>query len=473
MLNSIIEIDKNQVGFFRFGELKKGLYLVTNDSGNHVFLDSENFNSFLDGSVRIKFPEKYEELKVKGFIKNELDFNSFAQAYSSKNAFLGKGANLHILVVTLRCDHKCIYCQAGAQSIDSQGLDMSIDTAKKALNFILNSPSRDITIEFQGGEPLVNWKTVEFVIGYCKKNNKNKNLSFTLVSNLSFMNEKILNYLKDNNVTICTSLDGPEKVHDRNRTALNGKSTYKNAVKWIKRIKKASKGRYIPSALTTVTRYSLPFYKEIIDEYAGLGLRSIHLRPVAPFGISKSAWERINYSAQDFIDFYKKSLKYIIDLNIKGNKIQERFTKIFLSKIFDKYDPGYLDLRSPCGASTGQLAYNFDGGVYTCDEARMLSRLGDNSFRLGEVGNIDYAAVVNNETTKVMAISSCLDNLPECSQCVYKPYCGVCPIHNYFTNKDIFRKSDFLCKVNKAVLNEIFLKLKDENTKKVFESWLN
>jgi hypothetical protein len=30
-----------------------------------------------------------------------------------------------------------------------------------------------------------------------------------------------------------------------------------------------------------------------------------------------------------------------------------------------------LELRSPCGAGIGQLLYNYDGKVYTCDEGRI------------------------------------------------------------------------------------------------------
>ena len=37
--------------------------------------------------------------------------------------------------------------------------DMSIATAEKVVDMAMRSPSDSITIEFQGGEPLVNWKS--------------------------------------------------------------------------------------------------------------------------------------------------------------------------------------------------------------------------------------------------------------------------------------------------------------------------
>ncbi len=67
-----------------------------------------------------------------------------------------------------------------------------------------------------------------------------------------------------------------------------------------------------PGALTTITRFSFPYYKEIINEYLKLGVDSIYLRPLTPLGMAKKSWQIIGYSAGEFLEFYKKSLDYII-----------------------------------------------------------------------------------------------------------------------------------------------------------------
>ena len=46
-----------------------------------------------------------------------------------------------------------------------------------------------------------------------------------------------------------------------------------------------------------------------------------------------------------------------------------------------------MELRSPCGAGVGQMGYNFDGKVYTCDEGRMIGRMGDPIFEIGDVND--------------------------------------------------------------------------------------
>ena len=54
-------------------------------------------------------------------------------------------------------------------------------------------------------------------------------------------------------------------------------------------------------------------------------------------------------------------------------------------------DPNYLDIRSPCGAGIGQIAYSYDGKIYTCDEGRMLGGMGDDIFCIGNVHSICHA----------------------------------------------------------------------------------
>jgi len=220
-----------------------------------------------------------------------------------------------------------------------------------------------------------------------------------------------------------------------------------------------------------VTRFSLRHPRKIVDEYIRLGLRGVHLRPLNPFAISHSAWKRLSFSADDFVVFYARAVDYILELNRKGKYFHERFAAIFLAKILGDIDPNYLDIRSPCGAGIGQLAYNYNGDVYTCDEGRMLSRRGENAFKLGNAVSDSYKDFISSPTVKAMCLASCLDNFAGCSQCVYKPYCGVCPLYNYSLAGDIFAKSAFLCRIHAGILDYLFTKLQDDNIKDIFYKW--
>ncbi|MBU6430518.1 MAG: SPASM domain-containing protein, partial [Cyanobacteria bacterium REEB65] len=250
--------------------------------------------------------------------------------------------------------------------------------------------------------------------------------------------------------------------------------SHDTATRWIGEILKRTRGKtFRVDALLTVTRHSLPAYKEIVDEYVALGSKGIYLRSLNPFGLARETWKKIGYSAEEFLEFYEKALDYIISLN--GKKVFfEQSAKIFLAKILGDDDPNFLDLRSPCGAGIGQVAYNFDGSVYTCDEGRMMGRMGDDSFKIGAVGAGSYSEMVSHEAVKALAVASCLDNQVDCSQCAYKPYCGVCPIQCYAEQGDIMGRMPLnaRCKVNKGILDILFTRLQDEKTRKIFQTWL-
>ena len=83
-----------------------------------------------------------------------------------KRRFLDYGPNLHMLVVTLRCNETCVYCHASRANMDAVHTDMTPEIAEKAVDLALRSTSPFITIEFQGGEPLVNYPVVREVVEY-------------------------------------------------------------------------------------------------------------------------------------------------------------------------------------------------------------------------------------------------------------------------------------------------------------------
>ncbi len=474
-----IELKNDRLNFFRFKNIKDKV-LMTNDFGNYSFLTKEEFRNLLEGKMGDSEP-KMKELKDRGFIKTDLNVDKALTLYRKRNASIFYGPFLHIMVMTLRCNYKCVYCQASAVDMNTNKYDMTIDDAKKTVDFIFTTPSPVITIEFQGGEPLVNWPAVKFVTEYTRQKEKEtgKKAFLALVSNLSLMDEEKFKFFMDNGVGLCTSLDGPEELHNMNRP-YPGQNSYKETVKWIERIKdwekeKAKEGIdiYLLSALLTVSRRSLKFYKEIIDEYLKHGFNGIHLRSLSNLGYSATAKNTIGYSTEEFLDFWKKSLDYIIDINKSGTYFMERGSQIILKKIIKAMDPGYVDLKSPCGAVIDQVLYNYDGKIFTCDEGRMC---GGDTFQIGKISGENstkkYNDLAEGDKVKTMVVASTLDNT-SCDNCAYKPYCGICPIVNYMETGSMTPQiqNTSWCKRHKAMIDYLFEKLQDPEIYEIFKSW--
>lgn len=466
--------------FVRFREVA-GRVVVTAPEGTWVVLSREQFAAFVEGSLD-PHGELAAALRARNMVQLEWSEEHTRQGIALRKRFLHHGPNLHILVVTLRCNETCAYCHASRAPIDAVHTDMTHETAERAVDLALASTSPSVTIELQGGEPLLNFPVLRHAIEYALERNRTmqKALDFTLVSNLAAMDDEKLEWLLDHRVQICTSVDGPPDLHDKQRKLVGGSAFGKTAY-WMRRINEAYEARgldpqlYRVEALLTVTRDALERADEIVDTYLELGCRALFLRPVDPFGFGGKNVHRLGYRISEYHAFYRRAVDRMIEKSLAGEQIVERFASIFLMKIMRADDPNYLDIRSPCGAGIGQVAYGYDGRIFTCDEARMLHEDGDDTFQIGHVDESTYRELMGHETVRALAIASNLDGQPDCASCAYNPYCGICPVHNHRTQGSIFgrmRESRW-CGVHKGIQDYLFEKLGegDPKVREVFERW--
>ncbi len=480
ILSKLGELSTDVPAFFRFREVG-GKVLITNQEGRYLLLEEEEFGLFVRGDVAEGTP-LYERLKAENFLRDHYDVVAAAEMLRNRKNFLFYGPNLHAFVITLRCNETCLYCHASRANMDALETDMSTEVIEKSVDLVLQSTSPFVTIEFQGGEPLVNWDGVVHTIEYALEKNRTvgKDLEFTMVTNLALMTEEKMDWLLEHKVQLCTSIDGPAHIHDKQRK-LPGLSSHERAVHWLRRIN-ARYGEmgldntlYHVEALLTTTRAALPLYREVVDAYVDLGVKSLFLRPLDPFGFAEKVAHVTEYPREDFMEFYRNALDYIIELNKGGVQILERYAAIFLTKILKGEDPNFLDIRWPGGGGIGQLAYSYDGTVFTSDEGRMLGATGDETFAIGNVHTSSYRDLVGHETVRALALASNLEQSPDCVGCAYLPYCGVPPVHSYKTQGTIFGRmhESNVCYVHKGIQDYLFEKLAeaDEETLAIFERW--
>ncbi|MCB9358617.1 His-Xaa-Ser system radical SAM maturase HxsB [Candidatus Woesearchaeota archaeon] len=445
-------------------------YLLTNDHFNYVWVTEDEFEK-----VKGKDVDAGSELFTR-LVDSDMILKSSEQTdsvVSRSKDYMNKlfvGPSLHIVVMTKRCNQTCGYCHASALNSNKEEFDLSLKNAKRYTELIMNSPNPNITIEFQGGEPLLNYDMIKYIIEYANELNKTKkkDLRFSIVSNMEIMDDEKFDYLISKKVGLCTSIDGPKVLHDHNRPSWKSKSSHDIATGWIK--KANERGIYV-GALTTISKKSISMPKEIVDEFVRLGLKSLHLRELNFIGRATGTWNKISYTAEEFIEFWKTAADYIIELNKKGIYIEERRLKIILEKVLNKYEPGYLDMTTPCGAVIGQISYNYDGNIFTCDEGRLI---GEEIFRVGNAESKSIKEIMASEKT-MQLLSTTINDTYYCDQCVYKAYCGVCPACNYAQTgnliTDVLRTSR--CKINMATFDYVFQKLNDPEARKVLERWVS
>jgi len=462
---------------FNFLRLPNSNELITNIVGDYLILPSGSIRNIVKRKISKKNDKEFYLDLVSNYFISETPLNPLidilALKYRTKKEFISSFTRLHIFAITLRCDHQCNYCQVSRQTQNSKEFDMSIGVIDRSIDLMLKSPSDYLTMEFQGGEPLLVFDKIKYAIDTTKVKNKEsrKKINYVICTNLSHLNLEILEYCKENNILISCSLDGPEFIHNHNRIY-----TYNSYKSTITGIRKAQEflGKDRVSALMTTTTISLDYPVEIIDEYRKRGLNSIFLRAINPYGYALRS-SKNRYSTSQFLDFYKKALKYIISINLKGELFIEDFAKIVLTKILTPFNVRYVDLQSPSGIVTGVVVYNRDGKVYASDESRMLGEMGDYAFLLGNVMEDNYESIFYGSKVKTLSKYMLNECLAGCHNCVFQVYCGADPVHNYNTQNDLYGKrySNVNCAKNKEIFTFLF-ELIDHNADvlEVFKSWV-
>lgn len=463
---------------FKFERLHDDKYVITNLVGEFLVLKDKDLHQLVEKQIPSS-SHITSELRSKHFIRYPGETSPpqlLGLKLRTKYRCLADFTSLHIFVVTLRCDHSCPYCQVSRQTEDKSSFDMSQSMADKALDFVFRSPSPSIKIEFQGGEPLLNFELIQYIVEQAKIRNQeaNRQLGFVIATTLSLITDDALEFCRQHSICLSSSLDGPEDLHNSNRPR-PGKNSHQKFVDGLEKARSVL-GYDQVSALMTTTDNSLPRVKEIIDEYLRLGFSEIFLRHLSPYGFAIKTKKYLAYSTEKWINFYKEGLDYIIQLNKAGIHFVEQSTATILTKMLTSDDAAYVDLMSPAGIGIAAIVFNYDGSVYASDESRMLAEMGDYQFRLGSVLDNTYEEIMLSDPLLNALEETFTQSVPMCSDCAFEPYCGADPIYHHAIHQDhIARKPDSeFCKRNMSIFKHLInLMQSDSETKAIFLKWAN
>jgi len=463
---------------FKFERLDDKEVILTNMVGQYALISRDKLENLVSHNLD-QSDTDYITLRSKHFIAEENDKNSYellSLKVRTKYSNLRNFTNLHMFVVTLRCDHSCQYCQVSRQSENKAAFDMTVETANKSLDLVFQSPNPSIKIEFQGGEPLLNFDLIKHIVQSAELRNviEKRNLQFVITTTLTLLTDEILQFCKDHQIYLSSSLDGPEDLHNKNRPRPD-KNSHQLFVKGL------SKARDVlgidgVSALMTTSPLSLNRVKDIIDEYVKLGFNGIFLRHLSPYGFALKTKSYQAYGVNRWLDFYKEGLEYIIELNKNGIYFTEFFSAILLSKILTSEDSGFVDLMNPAGIGIAAITFNYDGDVYASDESRMLKEMGDTSFKLGNVHSSSYSEIFTSDALLNALEDSFTLSAPMCCDCAFEQYCGADPVFHHATFGDYLGKkpeSEFCNRMMGSIKHLITLMEKDSETKAIFMRWVN
>lgn len=463
---------------FNFIALSNGNWLISNSTGAFSYLAKrEMLENIINLDMdKIEAP-MMEHLIANNFVSPNDEVNLRASILSSGLATQLAGSinspSLFMIVPTLRCDHDCGYCQVSRVPLDKQGFDADIELIDKILSYISSIKNDQIKIEFQGGEPLLAFDYIKLFYEKACIKLAGIEVSYVICTATGPLHDSIIEWAKDKDIIFSVSLDGPSEVHNFNRPSQYF-DAYKTTGESIRKIQ-SELGQFRVNCLTTISKNSLSYPHEIVDSYIALNFSSLFLRPISPFGFAAKTQRQQGYSVKEFMEFYKKALHYIIEINQK-NLFVEEMALIHLRKMFQPLKNSYVDLQSPSGYAFGALVFNYDGKVFGSDEARMLWQ----SIKLNELvlDDLSSPALLWSENTPSVSILkssfSCVSS--GCEDCAFLPYCGADPMFHLATQGDSMgdKSISFFCGYQKEMFDLLFVLWEtDQQARKVFDSWLN
>ena len=460
---------------FNFHRLDEGNVFISNIAGENTVISANDFKSFCNHELQSTV-ETFKTLKSKHFLIDSDDMlpvELLALKLRTKIKPLSEFTGLHIFVNTLRCDYTCSYCQVSRQTEDKEKFDMTEEQALAALNLVFQSPNQNIKIEFQGGEPLLNFPIIKYVVEEGKKLNQQfqKNLQFVIATNLSFVDDEVINFCAIHDVYLSTSIDGPSDIHNKNRPR-PGKNGHQLTTKSLLKIQEAL-GYDRVSALLTTTAGALDRVEEIIDEYLRLGFMNIFLRPLSPYGFAIKTKSFSKYKTSEWFEFYSRGLDYILKLNKDGIHIREQYAALIVRKLLSPFPTKYVDLQSPAGAGISAVVYNYDGKIYASDEARMLKEMGDETFCLGTVFDSYSDIFTSDNLVSALDISEA-HSAPMCRDCGFLEHCGAEPVYHVATQKDPLghKALSGFCAKNMSIFELLAKKLNEDTEESmILKNW--
>lgn len=320
----------------------------------------------------------------------------------------------HLLIVpSQNCPAGCFYCFGPHEGHEQMQQTTIASIIEWQQNQAENIP---LEIIFHGGEPLT--PGVAFykeALPSLSKGLLHRKVRFSIQSNLWLLDQEMCNLFREYNVTIGTSLDGPEDINDRQR----GKGYFRRT---MASINLAREHGLSVGSICTFTSQSAPYANDIFDFFVTEGLNfsvhaavpSLRYRHSDHWAISPTSYGELMVS---LLNRYLDHLS-----NIRINTFDN------LCRSISKQSGGICTFSECLG---DYLSVSSDGEVYPCQRFS-----GIHDFSLGNIRDIHEQGDFSKTQTWQLLANRQIQVNEECSDCPYIRIChGGCP-YNWLASQE-------------------------------------
>lgn len=408
-----------------------------------IFDILDTFDGTNDAEVCATLAEKYAPAEIAealGELHRLIDEGElFAPDISVPPTFKSYGVVKSLcLMVAQDCNLRCKYCFGDGGTYGHRAI-MSAEIGRAAVDFIIKNSKirKHCEIDFFGGEPLLNFKTVKAVTEYVRRREveTGKIFKLTLTTNGMLLDDGKIDWLNENNISVVLSLDGRREVHDAMRPDIGGRGSYERVMKNFRRLVESRRGEnyYLRG---TYTNRNLDFAEDVLSmNDAGFDILSVE--PVvlkdSPLALSEKDLPKIAAEYDRLSEIY-------LERHRAGHSFNFFHFNVDLAN-----GPCVAKRLAGCGAGHEYFAVAENGDLYPCHQF-----VGREKYRLGDV----YSGVDGNSRhwTKYFRESHVL-NKPKCAGCWAKYFCsGGCHANADLFHGDIRAPYDLGCEIQRKRL---------------------
>jgi len=390
--------------------------------------------------------EEIQELAEEGVIYSSDQYEEIAHSSMEDRDYI-KAICLNIIH---GCNLRCKYCFADEGEYHGHKGVMTLDTAKKAIDYVIkrSGPRKNIEIDLFGGEPTMIMDTIKEIVKYARDNEAQwkKNIRFTMTTNATLLNDDMMDFMDKEMGNIILSLDGRKEINDNVRIKVDGSGSYDDILPNIKKmISKRTKGKTF-FVRGTFTRQNTDFYEDVVS-MLNEGFKEISIEPVV-----LEDGHQLSLREEDLPKIFDNYDKLYNEMAIRKREKNEEFT-FYHFNIDLQGGPCVYKRISGCGAGFEYVAITPQGDVYPCHQF-----VGKEEYKLGSV----YDDSFDSELSKEFKMAH-IYNKPKCKECWARFYCsGGCQANNVNFNGDMKIPYEIGCKMQKKRI-ECAIALKAED----------
>lgn len=329
------------------------------------------------------------------------------------------------LNVTNQCNLKCRYC-----FVNQNPERMSFETATTAVTYLYKNltarrektgnPHLKGTINFFGGEPLLEWSLIKRLTEWIEEKYANCfNLGIT--TNGTLLSKQNIDFLYEHKIIPLLSMDGDRETQEYNRPCkLRGSSfdLVKTHLSYL--LKK------FPNTVFRMTIYEDTcdklFDNIIFAEQQGF--KYFYATPDSRHNFSKENLKKLKIELEKFYSYFTISLINGIK-PIESSFIRDMFLGVLREPSLKINELDQLISRDimRCGLGTVSISIGPDGSIYGCQE-QVTNNKENNLFYLGDI----YKGIAGDRHIKLLseyrslsAITSETESL--CEDCGYRKLC--------------------------------------------------